>query len=195
MNPYVGEAQDEIYARSTTKESAKVYHNFIVQNPNNKKVEDAWKRDYMLSVTKNDPAQISAFLTNYPDYPNKNEILLNVELLNEDFLPFRNGNLWGYINDKGVEKIKAKFDWVEPFSEGLAMVGKGDFTGFINKSGKTIVPITYDDAGNFINGFAWVQKGDFLGLVNNHGQLVLPARYDNVGEMQNGLIRVQREGK
>ena len=195
MSTYVGEAQDEIYARSTATESSKMYHDFIVQHPNNKNVKEAWKRVYILTVTQNDPAQIQAFLAKYPDYPNKNEMLLNVDLLNEDFFPFRNGNLWGYINDKGKEKLKPKYDWVEPFSEGLAMVGRVDFSGFIDKSGNVIVPITYDDAGNFINGFAWVQKGDFYGLVNNHGQLVLPARYDNVGEMQNDRIRVQREGK
>ena len=55
MNPYVGEAQDEIYARSTAKESSKMYHDFIVQHPNNKNVKEAWKRVYMLSVTQNDP--------------------------------------------------------------------------------------------------------------------------------------------
>ena len=66
----------------------------------------------------------------------------------------KDGNLkWGFINAAGQVVIPPEYDWVDSFSEGLAVVGKldggedGDWRfGFVDATGRKVVPLAYDDA-------------------------------------------------
>jgi hypothetical protein len=64
---------------------------------------------------------------------------------------------WGYINTKGEEVIPLRFDYVWPFSNGLALVfvdGKG---GYINEKGEIVIAPRFGDARSFdANGLAAV---------------------------------------
>ena len=66
----------------------------------------------------------------------------------------------GIINKKG--RIVAKFDRIESFSEGLAVVQKGTKFGYINKDGNIVIPLKYEKAYGFKNGLAlvYISKGE-----------------------------------
>jgi hypothetical protein len=79
----------------------------------------------------------------------------------------------GFINQSGTKIIPAKFDFVMPFSEGLAAfcVGcravpdgeyhriEGGKWGYINKTGEIVVIPEYDSVGPFQDGKATVTQG------------------------------------
>ena len=71
-------------------------------------------------------------------------------------------NRYGYKNLKDEWTVQPIYDWGEPFSDGLACVGKinefGEMKyGFINKKGKVVIPFIYSNLpGNFHGGLAEV---------------------------------------
>ena len=82
-------------------------------------------------------------------------------------------NKIGFMNESGEKIIIAIFDFVLPFSDGLAafclgckQVSQDEYHrmergkwGYINKTGEIVVDPDYDKAGPFINGKAEVVKG------------------------------------
>ena len=76
---------------------------------------------------------------------------------------------WGYISKEKEFAIKAKFDGVGNFSEGLAIVAEekdGEVKyGYINKNGRIVIPLKFDGAGSFSEGLAAVKQGDKWGYI------------------------------
>ena len=194
-SPYNKDAQDRIYEISTKSETRISYYNFIKKYPKNKNVEEAWEVIYKKSVKRNDPIEITNFILDYPNYPFREEALLDYSLSNETYYPFRAGNKWGFIDEKSKVVIEPKYDWVEQYSEGLALVGKNEMAGYINKRGKENVAIKYTDGATFTGGHAWIELDGKYGLVNSHGSLVLNAVYENIGNFSESRIYVQKDGK
>ncbi|OOR90831.1 hypothetical protein B0181_04335 [Moraxella caviae] len=91
----------------------------------------------------------------------------------------RQGKLWGFMDKSGKIAIAPKFDYVEDFAEGLALVGKAYGTddagdtlyrfGFIDKNGDVVIDIKYDLASSFINGSAFVVDGDEVYYIDKTG--------------------------
>ena len=50
----------------------------------------------------------------------------------------KKGDKYGYIDKKGKEVIKLKYDDASDFSEGIAPVREGDSWYIINKKGKVL---------------------------------------------------------
>jgi len=89
----------------------------------------------------------------------------------------------GFMNESGTVVISAQYDFVMPFSEGLAAycVGckpvsdneyhriEGGKWGYINKTGEIIVDPEYDRVGSYKNGQVEVFKGEEKFLINIKG--------------------------
>ena len=93
--------------------------------------------------------------------------------LSEGFAVVSNGKC-GFADIKGMVAIQCKYDYVEPFSEGLAAVEKNGKYGFINTKGEEVVPCKYDLAHSFSkNGvaLAGLFLGDkwIYGFIDKHG--------------------------
>ena len=83
------------------------------------------------------------------------------------------------MNKYGVKVIPAKFDFVMPFSEGLAAfctgcqkISQGEYHqleggtwGYINKTGEIVVDPEYDRVDSFKNGQAEVVKGEKKSII------------------------------
>lgn len=54
------------------------------------------------------------------------------------FFHIRKNSRYGFIDKTGKIVIKPEFDYVGPFSEGLAVVWIGNKYGYIDKTGKYI---------------------------------------------------------
>ena len=121
-------------------------------------METAWRQIYALEVKEINARTIAAYTLNYPDYPFMAELKDEYEMAVTRFYPITDGDYWGFINDKGEVAIDLKFEWVEDFQDGIAMVGIADRTTYINKAGKEILKEGVEDGFGFSNGFAIVEK-------------------------------------
>ncbi|MCB0764600.1 MAG: WG repeat-containing protein, partial [Flavobacteriales bacterium] len=151
-SPYVEQAEDEVFKASTPLRTIQQYKAFIDAHPKNHRVPDAWRSIYEISTRDLSVGSITAFLQAYPDYPFVEELVDDYKTASLRLLPFRHGDRWGFIDEDGNERIKAEYDWVEPFEGGQALVGRGDRVGTINRSGRAVVPIEYDEVLDPVEG-------------------------------------------
>jgi hypothetical protein len=79
----------------------------------------------------------------------------------------------GYIDKAGKPIIPPKYNDVQPFSEGLAVVRLEDKYGYIDRSGKMVIPPQFSYAGPFSEGLAPAYNGDHGGYIDKSGKLVI----------------------
>ena len=92
--------------------------------------------------------------------------------------------------DKGVNYIVPlilEYDWVRPFSEGLAQVEKNNKFGFIDMTGKEVIPLIYDQASFFSEGVAFVLKDGKYGFIDQNGKEVTPFINYNAESVSKGM--------
>ncbi|MCB9080310.1 MAG: WG repeat-containing protein [Lewinellaceae bacterium] len=89
------------------------------------------------------------------------------------------------INTQGatVFAIPAGYQFVGPFSEGLAKIAKSNLGGFIDKTGKIIVEPKYIQLGNFKSGRAIVVNAQGKqGFIDPSGKEIVTPIYDQLGD-------------
>ncbi len=77
-------------------------------------------------------------------------ILLAVKSNNEEVTTNSNPNI--PIPTPLVETTQSIYDFVSPYTDGMAQVRKGYKWGFINLNGNLVIPLIYDDVSVFLNG-------------------------------------------
>jgi WG containing repeat len=193
-NPHVQQAEEELYRLSTPGRTVAEYHAFIKAYPRNRKVNDAWRAIYEQYTRDLSTNTITRFLQEFPDYPFVEELVEDYRTASLYLLPFRRDSLWGFIDDQGTERVKAQYEWVEPFEGAQAIVGLNGRAGTINRSGRVVVPIEYDEIADPAEGTCTVERGDHVGAVDRNGELVVPMTFEDVGEFSAGLAYAAREG-
>ena len=83
--------------------------------------------------------------------------------------PFREGNLWGFRNDRGKTVIKPQFESAGSFAEGLARVKLNGKWGFVDLQGEMVIAPRFDQARFFQGGYAKVQEGAIWGYIDTKG--------------------------
>ncbi|WP_424657164.1 WG repeat-containing protein, partial [Capnocytophaga granulosa] len=108
---------------------------------------------------------------------NKQEKYDEITDFHKGFACVRQGDKWGYINEKGTLITPIKYDFVYDFFQGVAMVRIGAQYGLIDTSGKEITPVKYDliDDNDFYNHrpAAALLNGKW-GFINEKGEEVIP---------------------
>lgn len=112
---------------------------------------------------------------------------------------------WGFIDASGVVVVKAQFDAVGNFSEGLAAVAfdtektrhdcfdcsTDQHWGFIDKTGKTVVQPQYSAVSWFSEGLAAVRNEEGKwGYINSKGELAISFAFQRASQFSDGLARV-----
>jgi hypothetical protein len=194
-NPFRGEAEDMVYKLSVPNFSVAEYHQFIKTYPQNRNVPDAWKSLYQLYTSDGSSTTIAQFWITYPDFPFKETIKEDLRLSMTVFYPVRENDKWGFADSTGKNLIACKYEWVEPFSEGVAAVGMNGKCGYINKNGTVAIPFQYDEGEKFNRGLAQVVANGKTGLSDKAGNFVVKPVYDEIGEFRQARARVVREGK
>lgn len=194
-SPYVPDAEERIYTMATSNGKPQDYLSFIESYPGNPYVDKAWRRIYAAEVKEINAESIAEFTLGYPDYPFMEELKQEFELAVTRFYAVTDGDYWGYIDDSGELAIGLKYEWVENFSDGIAMVGVGDEVTYIDKEGKEISERRYTDGFSFSKGFAVVEKEEFLGIANRLGEYIAEPIYDDIGENSEGLFYAEKDGR
>lgn len=191
-SPYAKNAEDEVYRLATAPRTAQAYHAFIKGQPMNHRVPDAWRALYELYTRELSADVITSFLKEYPDYPFTTDLLADYSTATLTLHPFRRDSLWGFIDEQGIEQIKAEYDWVEDFLSGQALVSRGGRVGSINKSGRVVIAVDHDDVQEYSEGLATVERAGRVGAVDRTGELVVPMEFDEIGEFADGLAYARK---
>ena len=75
------------------------------------------------------------------------------------------------------EDLKSRYDYVDYFYEGIALVELNDKWGVVDKTGREICPCKYDSIGKFEVGFAQVRLNGKWGYIDETGREVVPCKY------------------
>jgi hypothetical protein len=116
---------------------------------------------------------------------------------------------FGFVNDAGEFVIKAEYDEVGSFSNGIAWVLKSGKYGFINKTGKYVVKPKYTSLGMYnsfdlclvsIGGSVDKKTGELkgakYGFIDIDAREIVKAKYTLIGEFdKNGIAWVNIGGK
>ncbi len=114
---------------------------------------------------------------------------------------------WGYIDLKGKEVTPLKYDFVDYFSNGFAIVNIGGREsdgwaiggkfGYIDLNGKEVVPPKYDYANNFIGSerIVAVKLNGKWGFIELGTWREIAIRYEEAASFSYGLGTVKNGGK
>jgi hypothetical protein len=194
-NPYIGDAEEEVFKIYTIDGKPESYEKFIGENKQSKHINEAWETLFKLRTSTFSAASISEFMIDYPAYPKAEELAKELELARTILIPAKKGNLWGYVDTTGAWIMNPKFSWASTFSEGKATVGFFGKTVFINKHGTLIYSHMFDDALNFKNDLSIVEQEGYMGVISFMGDTVIPIVYDEIGAFSEGLVYAGLEDK
>jgi hypothetical protein len=109
-----------------------------------------------------------------------------------DLFPIRTGRQFGFINRAGGVVIAPRFDRVEPFREGRAVVWVGALAGYIDTAGTMVIPAGFTTATSFENGRALVSREGKYAVIDAGGKVINEVPYRVLGGYSDGLAVVQR---
>jgi len=140
------------------------------------------------------------------------QVLIVIAITNQlfsqtDLVPYRKydktseKSMWGFCDKTKKIIVPLKYDFVQPFSEGRALVNSGDKYGFIDENGSEVIPIKYDadlqhysgkDVGeDFKEGLARVKLNGKWGFINKEGIEIISIKYDTAKNFVDGLSKVR----
>lgn len=194
-NPYRYQAEDKIYALMTDRNTVEDLKRFVDKFPDNRNVNEAWRRLYQVYMYDYSEDRIELFKSTFVNYPFMDDLEVDLAMSKKVLIPFSQEGQFGAMNLKGKVEIEPKYEVMGFFKEGLAAVSRDGKYGFINKSGEVVVPLQFDYAAEFENGRSVVEQGDFVGLIDRTGKLILEAKYEDIGVFSEQLIYAQLGGK
>lgn len=193
QNPYVADAQDQIYSITTQQNTIPAVAAFIRTYPKNRNVDQAWRRLYQLYMFDYSPGRVEAFQKEYPDYPFKQELIRDKELAGTVLLPYKDNALFGWMSLDGTILIKAAYESVGFFRDGLAWVEKNGKYGYVNKSNELVIGLQFTSANDFEKGRAIVELNGKYGIIDRTGATIFPAEYLDLGQFSEQLIYAQKD--
>jgi len=107
-------------------------------------------------------------------------------------IPYRKGDLWGFSNEKSEIVIQPQYEYVDFFSDGLAIVGKNQRFGFINEQGKEVIAMKYETASDFKLGVATVMINGKYAVIDKTGKLLTKFKYLQYA-FENEVLKVRTE--
>lgn len=99
----------------------------------------------------------------------------------------KNGEIYGYINNKGEYEIKPKFERAYEFNENcLAIVIEKNRFGIIDLEGEYKVNPIYDSISSFKEDIAIFSKEGSMGVIDEEGNVITKKKYGIVGDFNDG---------
>jgi len=190
---YITEAQDKVFEIETKNNTVESFSNYIAHFPSYYNIHTAWKKLYKLYMYEYTDERIKKFKKEFPDYPFKDELRRDMDLIKLFLFPFKRGDLYGFMNHKGIEIYSPQYESLNLFSEGLSLAMKNGQYGYVDKLNNVVIPFQFDYATDFISGRAIVEVGGKSGVINRSGKLILPLEFVELGQFSDGLIYASRD--
>ena len=107
--------------------------------------------------------------------------------------PIKEGDRYGFINEKGEVIVAPKFRAVNRFSEGLVAVREAGHYGYLDISGNYVIPPIFDYGAVFSEGIAVATKDGQPYYIDKTGKLLFGAGFSELTAFQhkNGLALVK----
>lgn len=191
QSSFRAKAEDHLFNLYRTEKDKSGLAGFVAAFPQSQQAPEAWKLLFSLSVKAYTNQELQEFLSTYPAFPYKSDILKEMELNNYTLIPFEIDGLQGYLDSASRIIIPATYDKVNPFTEGLALVNKGDSVFFINKENTNVFNRFFSDAYEFNSGAAPVMENGKWYLINRQGQAISQT-YDEISGLSNGIYVVKQ---
>ena len=192
-NVHVGVAQDSIYSIYHAMEGYRGLEKFTKRYSNNRNIEKAWKELYRRYTNNFKAELIVEFDLLYPNYPFKEEINLDSELVDIVFYPFSDSlGIMGYSDTSGKWLIEPEYDDAGFFYDGLAAVEKDGKIGLINKKNEKVSDFIFDDIETDTELYI-VSTGDYLGIINRNGDFVFDTVFQDISILTEGYICAQKD--
>ena len=103
--------------------------------------------------------------------------------------------LFGFKNTAGEWVVPAIYDWVAPFSDGLAAVRLNGSTAFVDTYGNIVIPFANRLAGSFTQGRAPIIVDGLMGYMNTQGEIVIEPAFNIAENFANGIAVVGLVGE
>jgi hypothetical protein len=195
-NPYVQEAQRELFSLVTAAHTVSSYRRFVRQYADNPHVMEAWRLLYRAYFRDFSFDKLDEFKVDFPDYPFMEELIREQEALQKELLPYKLGEKWGYIDRRGNMVVEPQFDGADFFNEGLAAVQKNGKLGYIDALGHFVIVPRFSEAYPFKDGVAIVgSENDRFGVVDRTGVMLLDTYYEEIGMPHQKFFWVLEEDK
>ncbi len=103
---------------------------------------------------------------------------------------------YAYLRPDGSPLTPFRFDWAEPFIDGLAAVRVDGHVGYINSQGKEVIPGQFEAdtemfcARGFSEGLAAVMVEGTCGFIDRTGSIKIPHRFKRASPFRGGLAYV-----
>jgi hypothetical protein len=192
-NPYIKEAEDRVFEISTSGNTIADFNAFIKTYTTNRNIGNAWKKLYQIYMYDYSDGRILQFEKDYPDYPYKENLEIDLKLSKLKLVPFKQNSLYGFIDYDGNPLIKPEYESLGFFQEGLAYAQKNGKYGYIDKGNNIIIPFNYDSAGDFEEGRAIIEKDNKVGIIDRSGQVIFDVVFNDIGNFSEGLIYAQKD--
>jgi len=105
---------------------------------------------------------------------------------------------FGFVDRRGAMVIPPRYDYVEPFHEGLAPVTVDEKAGFIDQQGTMVIRPQYHFVGAFQNGIAYARlkpvESEKVQFINRQGNVLFTANSRDTGYFSEGLMYMNVEG-
>lgn len=103
--------------------------------------------------------------------------------------------VYGLIDRTGRAITEIKYDEIEPFAEGLAVVTKDQRSGFMDTTGTMVIAMKFSGALAFSDGLAAACLDGKWGFIDKHGKAMVDFQYEATAPFADGLAGVKRSGK
>ncbi|MEH1863871.1 MAG: WG repeat-containing protein [Nostoc sp.] len=113
------------------------------------------------------------------------------EIKKSGFTDRRTSGNFIYINTSQEISLKVQFDWVEPFSEGMAAVKMGYKWSYIDKTGKLITRFRFDAAEPFSQGLALVKINNKYSYIDKAAKLITALQFDDAVSFSSGMAAIK----
>lgn len=189
-NPHAKQAWDQIYARTVTTGSERENRNFVARYADSPVASRAWTAILYMNLPAKDYA---AFIARYPNAPKAIRDRYQ-RLIGDSIYQIAVDKKFGFVKSDGQVLVSPRYEFVNDFSEGLALVADPNYIGYIDRDGKTVIPFSYDEGSDFHGGLATVQKDGRYGVVDFRGKLVVPVDYDHIQPGGEDIILAEKAG-
>ena len=192
-NSHVGIVEDSIYAIYERNSGYKIMEEFIEAHSTNRNIDKAWKELYRRYTENFKPELILQFEKEYTEYPFKEQITIDSELLKIEYYPFSDSSgLFGYTDSIGKWLIEPTYDDAGFFYNGIAGVEQNGKLGLINKKNEQIVSFIFDEIETDKELFV-VSSNDHLGIINRNGDFIFDTTFEDISILDEGFICAQKD--